>query len=321
LTKNCFFFWLRVRISYSKDKDNQKEDFMSTSIITIANQKGGVGKTTSVCNLAASYAMTGKKVLVVDLDYQGNLTELFNISNEVAKKNSVAKIISEEAELESLVTKTYDPGIDIIPCTRDFDELREKITGEANQFHFLQLFFKDESVNNYDIVLIDTHPAQDLFFKAALVASHYYLIPIFPEHDSCQGLAHQINAATKVSKFLNPMLYLLGVFITKFDKNYKTHETHVELLKQASKETDFHLFNTTIPASAAVPSASASHTPLNKYRSHLNVATAYATLAGEILPLLKGKRTGRKPAPVKTEVLVNYTPPTSDSDIGTLASI
>ncbi len=249
------------------------------------------------------------------------MTELFNIPNEIAKKNSIARVISEEAELDDLVTKTDTNGIDIIPCTREFDELREKITGEANQFHFLQLFFKDEAINKYDLILIDTHPTQDLFFKAALVASHYYLIPLFPEHDSCQGLAHQINAAAKVSKFLNPMLFLLGVFITKFDKNYKTHETHVELLKQASRETDFHLFDTMIPSSAAVPAASASHIPLSKYKAHLNVSTAYATLAGEILPLLKGKRTGRKPTPVKTDALLNYTPPTSDCDIGTIAAL
>ncbi len=294
---------------------------MTTSIITVANQKGGVGKTTSVCNLAASYASNGKKVLVIDLDYQGNLTELFNIPNAIAKKNSIARAISEDAELPMLITKTEIPGIDIVPCSRELDEQREKLTGEPNQFHFLQLFLKSDTLNEYDFVFIDTHPAQDLFFKAALVASHYYLIPLFPEHDSCQGLAHQINAANKVSKFLNPMLYLLGVFVTKFDKTYKTHETHLELLKLASRETDFHLFNTVIPSSAAVPSASASHVPLNQYRSHLNVSTAYATLAGEILPLLKGKRTGRKPAPVKTSTLLNYTPATSDGDIGTLASL
>lgn len=294
---------------------------MTTSIITIANQKGGVGKTTSVCNLAASYADTGKKVLVVDLDYQGNLTELFNISLDTAKKYSIAKIISDDAEFSELVTKTEIDGIDIIPCTRELDEQREKISGEANQFHFLQLFFRNDEINKYDIVLIDTHPSQDLFFKAALVASHYYLIPLFPEHDSCQGLAYQISAANKVSKFLNPMLYLLGVFITKFDKNYKTHETHLELLKQASIETEFHLFNTIIPSSAAVPSASASHIPLNQYRSHLNVSTSYATLAGEILPHLRGQRTGRKPSPVKTDILLNYSPPSSELDIGTVASL
>ncbi|MCA9508986.1 MAG: ParA family protein [Myxococcales bacterium] len=294
---------------------------MATSIITVANQKGGVGKTTSVCNLAASYADTGKKVLVVDLDYQGNLTELLNISNDTAKKHSIARVISVEAELPELVLKTPINGIDIIPCTRELDELRDKISGEANQFHFLQLFFKHEELEKYDIVLIDTHPSQDLFFKAALVASHYYLIPLFPEHDSCQGLAHQISAANKVSKFLNPMLYLLGVFITKFDKNYKTHETHLELLQQASKATDFHLFNTIIPSSAAVPSASASHIPLNQYKAHLGVSTSYATLAGEILPLLKGKRTGRKPSPVKTDELLNYTPSESEYEIETVATL
>lgn len=279
---------------------------MKTSIITVANQKGGVAKTTSVCNLAASYALNGNNVLVVDLDYQFNLTSLFNISKEDAEKNSIAKIISENAKLDSLILKTTTENIDIVPCTRKLNDLRDSISGEVNQFHFLKDFFENDAINNYDIVLIDTHPSIDLFFKAALVASHYYLIPLFAEADSCRGLAHQIEEAEKVSKYFNPMLTLLGAFITKFDKRNTTHVSFAKAIEEAAEKSNFHLFKTVIPTSIAVAGAAASSLPLNKYKSHLNVSTAYNTLAGEILPLLKGKRTGRKNAPVKTEILSSY---------------
>ena len=183
--------------------------------------------------------------------------------------------------------------------------MRDKISSEVNQFHFLRDFFENDALNKYDIVLIDTHPSIDLFFKAALVASHYYLIPLFAEADSCRGLAHQIEEAEKVSKYFNPMLTLLGAFITKFDKRNTTHLAFAKAIEDAAKVSNFHLFKTIIPASVAVAGAAASSVPLNKYKSHLNVSTAYNTLAGEILPLLKGKRTGRKNAPVKTEILSN----------------
>lgn len=279
---------------------------MKTSIITIANQKGGVAKTTSVCNIAASYALTGNNVLVVDLDYQFNLTSLFDISKEEAEKKSIAHVISENAKLEHLIVKTKHENIDIIPCTRKLNDLRDKISSEVNQFHFLRDFFENEAINKYDIVLIDTHPSIDLFFKAALVASHYYLIPLFAEADSCRGLAHQIEEAEKVSKYFNPMLTLLGAFVTKFDKRNTTHISFLKAIEDAAKISNFHLFKTIIPASTAVAGAAASSVPLNKYKSHLNISTSYNTLAGEILPLLKGKRTGRKNAPVKTEVLYSY---------------
>ncbi len=278
---------------------------MKTSIITVANQKGGVAKTTSVCNLAASYALNGHRVLVVDLDYQFNLTSLFDISKEEAEKNSIARVIAENAQLDELIIKTKTENIDIVPSTRKLNDIRDKISSEINQFHFLSDFLNNKVINNYDIVLIDTHPSIDLFFKAALVASHYYLIPLFAEADSCRGLAHQIEEAEKVSKYFNPMLTLLGAFITKFDKRNATHISFAKAIEGAAELSNFHLFKTVIPASVAVAGAAASAVPLNKYKGHLNVSTAYNTLAGEILPLLKGKRTGRKNAPVKTEILSN----------------
>lgn len=228
------------------------------------------------------------------------------INESDAKKHSVARVISSNATLEDLILPTNFENIDIVPSSRDLNDVREKITGEINQFYFLREFLDHKKLKQYDIVIIDTHPSIDLFFKAALVASHYYLIPLFAEADSCRGLAHQIEEANKVSKYCNPMLTLLGAFITKFDKRNTTHVSFADVIKKASKASNFHLFKTKIPESKAVAGAAASAKPLNIYKKHLNVSTAYSTLAGEMLPLLTGKRTGRKTAPVKTNLLGDY---------------
>lgn len=279
---------------------------MKTSIITVANQKGGVAKTTSTCNLAASYALHGNKVLVVDFDYQSNLSSLLGISTEKAKEKSIANIIDREAKFSELVIQTEFENIDIIPCSRSLNVLRDKISGEVNQFHFLKDFLDCKEIEEYDMVFIDTHPSIDIFFKAALVASHYYVIPLFAEIDSCQGLAHQIDEAEKVGKYFNPMLTMIGAFITKFDKKNATHVKFAKEIENASKLCNYRLFKTIVPTSTAVAGAAASSVPLNRYKKHLNVAAAYHTLAGEMLPHLKGKRTGRKASPVKTDVLATY---------------
>jgi chromosome partitioning protein len=294
---------------------------MTTSIITIANQKGGVGKTTSVCNLASSFAIKGKKVLVIDFDWQANLTDLFNIPNQIAKQKSIVHMITKEAKLPELIASTEITNVDIIPSTHDLEDEKDTLKNLSYGNVVFDKFLKNDSLKKYDLVIIDTHPDRDIFFTSALVASHYYIIPVFPEHDSCKGLAQQINAAEKLSEFMNPMLYLLGVFISKFDRNNKSHENFYRVLKELSKKSDFYLCDSIIPSSLAVTSASTLHTPLNEYKPNLSVTYAYASLAGEIGPMLKGKRTGRRPSPIKTDALANAHIPTTDSDFEEISSL
>ena len=135
-----------------------------------------------------------------------------------------------------------------------------------------------------------------------MAASHYYLIPIFAETESSKGLAHMISEVENVRKYLNPMLRFLGCVITRYDIKNSTHVKFEKLLRNASKEGKFNVFETTIPSSNSVAAASAQQVALVNYKKSLPVSIAYSTLAGELLPHLKGKRRGGKISPVNTEV-------------------
>jgi chromosome partitioning protein len=268
---------------------------MPTSIITIANQKGGVGKTTSVVNIAASYAHMNKRVLVVDMDYQGNSSELLGVADEAQKTGrSLAAGILGEQTLDKIRIPSTTEGIDVLPATRELDDVREKMQGQPLQHLMLNMILDCEALDEYDLVLIDTHPSLDCLLLSSLVASHYYLVPMFAEKTSSKGLAHMV-AWTQRMKRLNPMLMFLGVVITRYDRTIATHVKFEKLIREAGKAANFHVFQTLIPASASVPGSDAANQVLLNYKKTAPVTIAYSSLAGEVLPYLKGKRTGRVP--------------------------
>ncbi len=276
-----------------------------TSIITIANQKGGVGKTTTVVNLAASFALLDKRVLVVDMDYQANATALLG-ADEAAKSDPTKTIfygVNNDLTLKDIRLQTNIANVDVLAATRELDALRENLAGKAKQTKIVELLLKCEEINEYDIVLIDTHPSLDCLFQSSMIASHYYIIPLFAEADSSRGLAHMISEVEEIRKYLNPMLHFLGCVITRYDSKNSTHVKFKKLLCETSKDGKFNVFQTAIPVSNVVAAASAQQLPLLNYKKNAPIAVSYTALAGEIVPQLKGKRKGRNFQPVKTEVL------------------
>ncbi|MCA3085955.1 MAG: ParA family protein [Rhodocyclaceae bacterium] len=277
---------------------------METSIVTVANQKGGVGKTTTVVNLASAYAQTDKRVLVVDMDYQGNATSLLGIDSEqLDPTKTIPHALENDLTLADIRLPTNVPGVDLLASTRGLDALRDKFQGQPNQFKLVELLLECDEREEYDVIIIDTHPSLDCFFQSAMAASHYYLIPLFAEADPSRGLGHMVTAVEKIRRYLNPMLTFLGCVITRFDKSNATHAKFETVIRESSKGAKFHVFNTMIPSSNTVAAASAQSLPLSKYKKSAPASIAYATLAGEILPLLKGKRTGRKMAPNNVAIL------------------
>ena len=276
-----------------------------TSIVTIANQKGGVGKTTTVVNLAASFAQLDKKVLVIDMDYQGNATALLGADEAASKdyKKTIFYGVENDLTLKEIRLPTNIKNVDVLAATRDLDDLREKLAGKAKQSKIVELLLKCDEADEYDIILIDTHPSLDCLFQSAMVASHYYLIPLFAEADSSRGLAHMISEVEEIRRYLNPMLRFLGCVITRFDSKNSTHLKFQKILRATSKEGKFHVFDTTIPISNAVAAASAQQLSLISYKKSAPISVMYTALAGEIIPNLKGKRKGRNFQPIKTEVL------------------
>ena len=277
---------------------------METNIVTVANQKGGVGKTTSVVNLASAYAQIGKRVLVVDFDYQGNATALLGFDDEnLDPKKTVPYAIEHELSLKDIVLTSTVEGVDLLAANRSLDLLRDKIQGQPHQFKLLELLLEGSELAKYDIVLVDTHPSLDCFFQSAMAYSHYYLIPLFAEADPSRGLGHMVTAVEKIRRYLNPMLTFLGCVVTRWDRTNATHTKFEKVIRESSRTAKFHVFSTMIPASNTVAAASAQSLPLNKYKKSAPAAMAYASLAGEMLPFLKGKRTGRKLAPLDVSAI------------------
>jgi len=267
-----------------------------TSIITIANQKGGVGKTTCTVNLASAYAKMGKRILVIDADAQSNTTSHLNAIELAEKQNRyLYDAIEQESEkIGNFVVSTKFKNIDCLAADARLKSISQKYKGEINQFHVLHPILKSDEISQYDIVLIDTHPAFDTLPQSALSASDYYIIPLFPEEHSLQGLASQIKSANSVIKYQNPMLTFLGCIISRYDKNVSTHRKIEERFRELATESGFTVFSTTVPVSNLISAAASQETPVHFYRPGSNIADAYTSLAGEIAPHLKGKRKGRR---------------------------
>ncbi len=270
---------------------------MTTSIVTIANLKGGVGKTASVVNIAASYAQMGKKVLVVDLDPQGDATGYFGAEEAaIAQNKHMATAISENLSLEEIRLPTMVEGVDILAGTRDLRDIQKKMEGDIDQHLLLDSLLRSKQTRNYDIILIDTHPSEDCLLVSALFSAHYYLIPLFPERRTSNAVSTMITFAGKLRR-LNPMLMLLGCIITKFDRKSATHVRFESVLREGSKQGNIRIFESVIPASTAVQGSESAEQPLINYKPNARVTIAYSALAGEILPGLRGKRQGKVPQP------------------------
>ena len=267
------------------------------SIVTVGSEKGGVGKTTTVVNLAASFASLGKKVLVVDIDPQANATELLGVEREQAQSNALSHAILNSQTLETCRVPTNTADVDLLPATIGLKDVIKQLGSGLRQDKLLKPVLAAKAVDEYDIVLIDTHGVEDCLLTSALAASHYYLIPVFAEQDSARGLHDFLQTSDYIRKHSNPTLTLLGVVIARYDRTNATHREYEQAIREHGASANFRVFETLVPASKSVAAASKNQMTLVAYRKDAPVTLAYQTVAGELLPLLKGRRVGRVPVP------------------------
>jgi len=266
---------------------------MKTSIISVTNQKGGVGKTATAVNLATSLAELGKRVLLVDLDYQANSSSYMGLKQKAKQKNRVmSNTLLKGLELERSVMKTKNPNLDVLAGDMGLSKLsREKIL-DPGAAMLLKQWLENNSISVYDAIVIDTHPSLDLLFQMAMTASHYYLVPMFAEADPFDGLEYMFSEIAQIKTGLNKQLFFLGIVITKFDKKNATHRKFLELLKSFCKSNKISIVGV-IPDSQAIASSSSKQTPLIWQNAKLPVSQAYLNLAKALLPELRGARMGR----------------------------
>ncbi len=247
-------------------------------IIAFANQKGGVGKTTTCINLAAYLAKLGKKVLVVDMDPQGNATSGLGI-DKTSKIPTLYDAIAGEVMIEDVVKKTCVDGLDIIPATVDLAGAEIELVQMDNRERVVKTTL-DRVKDSYDYITIDCPPSLGLLTVNALTACNTVAIPIQCEFFALEGLSQLMNTVKLVKKHLNPDIDVEGVILTMKDNRSN-------LIAQVSQEIQRFfgkkVYNTVIPRNIRLAEAPSHGLPISLYDSKSKGAIAYADLAVEFL--------------------------------------
>lgn len=249
--------------------------------IAVANQKGGVGKTTTVVNLAACMAEKGVKVLLIDMDAQGNATTGCGIRKKDLQKSSYDLLTDENVKLSDLVIKTPYHNLWIVPSTMDLAGAELELAEAQGRAKRLENALKTaETEKLFDFILIDCPPSLGLVTINALTAADTVLIPIQCEFFALEGLSQLTNTVKQVKKVYNPQLDIEGVLITMFDGRLNlTMQVLAEVKKYFASKT----FKTVIPRNVRISEAPSHGKPINYYDRGSKGAKAYAELAEEIL--------------------------------------
>lgn len=249
-----------------------------TKIIAILNHKGGVGKTTTTINLAAAFQQKKKRVMVIDLDGQANLTESFGYSIEEEK--TVYGAMKGEYPLPIIETGS---GISLVPSCLDLSVAESELINEPGREMILRgLIAKVPEVNKYDYILIDCPPSLGLLTLNALTASDYLIIPVQAQFLAMRGMAKIMNVIQIVQERLNPGLKVGGIVITQYDQRKTLNKSVTELIKDSFCD---QVFKTIIRDNVSLAEAPIKGQNIYEYNKNSNGAKDYMELAKEVLKL------------------------------------
>lgn len=246
-------------------------------IISIINQKGGVGKTTTAVNLAAFLADKGYKTMLVDVDSQGNTTS--GLSKDVEFEETLYDVLLDDVSIEEAVVKTDIKKLSILPASIDLAGAEiEMVSVEKREFLMKRKL--DQVRDKYDFILIDCPPSLGLMTLNALVASQEILIPIQAEFYALEGLSQLVKTVQVVTRKLNPGLSILGILLTMFDGRTNLS---LQVADEVKKYFGNKVFRTVIPRSVKLSEAPSFGEPILTYAPKSKGAEAYKKLCREVI--------------------------------------
>ena len=247
-------------------------------IISLANQKGGVGKSTSAINIAAGLGQQGKRTLLVDLDPQGNTTSGVGINKKQIKTSSYDILISR-ADAESAIVKTNFENLNILPSNITLAGAEFELVDADNRENRFKAAM-DKVSDSYDYILVDCPPSLGLLTLNALVASDGVVVPMLCEYFSLEGLTQLMITIREVKKRFNPALDLTGIVITMYNGRLNLS---AEVLHELKKYYSDKLFKTMIPRSVRISEAPSYGEPIQYYDRRSKAAEAYNDVAKELI--------------------------------------
>jgi chromosome partitioning protein len=248
-------------------------------IICIANQKGGVGKTTTAINLSASLAAANKKILLIDADSQGNSTSGLGIDRMRYDKANFYHAMIDQVKLDSVIIETALPNLDIIPSNQDLIGLEVEFVHLDDREVRLRRMLKSLD-RVYDFIVIDCPPSLGFMTVNALVAADSLIVPLQCEYYAMEGLGYLLNTVKLVKANLNPQLALGGILLTMFDaRNSLAHRVTEDVRKHLGNK----VFKTVIPRNVRLSESPSHGLPVILYDIKSRGAVAYMDLAQEIL--------------------------------------